>query len=99
MRDYQVHGLNWMVSLYENGLNGILADEMGLGKTLQVISFLGFLRHYRSTPGPHLVLVPKTTLHNWLSEFTQWTPEVNAFIFHGQKPDRVSIYSFCESYF
>ena len=28
MRDYQVRGLNWMVSLYENGINGILADEM-----------------------------------------------------------------------
>lgn len=30
MRDYQVRGLNWMISLYENGINGILADEMGL---------------------------------------------------------------------
>lgn len=29
MRDYQVRGLNWMISLYENGINGILADEMG----------------------------------------------------------------------
>lgn len=28
MRDYQVQGLNWMVSLYKNGINGILADEM-----------------------------------------------------------------------
>ena len=28
MRDYQIRGLNWMVSLYENGINGILADEM-----------------------------------------------------------------------
>ncbi|KAG0176108.1 SWI/SNF- matrix-associated actin-dependent regulator of chromatin sub A member 5, partial [Apophysomyces sp. BC1021] len=28
LRDYQVQGLNWMVSLYENGINGILADEM-----------------------------------------------------------------------
>lgn len=28
MRDYQIRGLNWMISLYENGLNGILADEM-----------------------------------------------------------------------
>lgn len=88
MRDYQVQGLNWMVSLYENGLNGILADEMGLGKTLQTISFLGFLRHYRSTTGPHLILVPKTTLHNWLNEFQRWMPEVNAFIFHGLKEDR-----------
>lgn len=32
LRDYQVRGLNWMISLYENGINGILADEMGLGK-------------------------------------------------------------------
>ena len=28
LRDYQVRGLNWMISLYENGINGILADEM-----------------------------------------------------------------------
>ena len=31
MRDYQLEGLNWMVRLQENGVNGILADEMGLG--------------------------------------------------------------------
>lgn len=37
LRDYQLAGVEWMVSLYENGLNGILADEMGLGKTLQTI--------------------------------------------------------------
>ena len=30
LRDYQVQGLNWMVSLFEHGINGILADEMGL---------------------------------------------------------------------
>ena len=28
LRDYQVRGLNWMISLFENGINGILADEM-----------------------------------------------------------------------
>jgi hypothetical protein len=27
MRPYQLQGLNWMVSLHHNGLNGILADE------------------------------------------------------------------------
>lgn len=32
LRDYQLAGVQWMISLYENGLNGILADEMGLGK-------------------------------------------------------------------
>lgn len=47
MRDYQIRGLNWMISLYENGINGILADEMGLGKTLQTISMIGYLKHFR----------------------------------------------------
>ena len=28
MRDYQIRGLNWLISLFENGINGILADEM-----------------------------------------------------------------------
>lgn len=32
LREYQLQGVQWMISLYENGLNGILADEMGLGK-------------------------------------------------------------------
>ena len=33
-RDYQLRGVRWMISLYQNGLNGILADQMGLGKTV-----------------------------------------------------------------
>jgi len=28
MRDYQLEGLNWMIRLQENGVNGILADEV-----------------------------------------------------------------------
>ena len=34
MRDYQLRGVRWMISLHQNGLNGILADQMGLGKTV-----------------------------------------------------------------
>ena len=41
MRDYQVDGLNWMISLFETGINGILADEMGLGKTVQTVAMIG----------------------------------------------------------
>ena len=37
MRDYQVRGLNWMINLYENGINGILADEMGKYRNVQYI--------------------------------------------------------------
>ena len=39
LKDYQMDGLEWLITLFQNGLNGILADEMGLGKTLQCISF------------------------------------------------------------
>ncbi|GAB5585572.1 chromatin remodeling complex Adenosinetriphosphatase [Umbelopsis nana] len=88
LRDYQVQGLNWMISLFENGINGILADEMGLGKTLQTISFLGYLKHFRDIPGPHLVVVPKSTLHNWEKEFAKWVPDFNAFVLHGSKETR-----------
>ncbi|KAI9026897.1 SNF2 family N-terminal domain-containing protein [Hyaloraphidium curvatum] len=88
MRDYQIQGLNWLISLYDNGINGILADEMGLGKTLQTISFLGYLKVFRGNSGPHLVIVPKSTLHNWMNEFAKWVPDLKVFMFHGSKEER-----------
>lgn len=88
LREYQIQGLNWLVSLHENSISGILADEMGLGKTLQTISFLGFLRYVRGINGPHIVIVPKSTLDNWLREFNKWTPEVNVFVLQGDKETR-----------
>ena len=88
MRDYQVSGLNWLISLHENGISGILADEMGLGKTLQTISFLGYLRHIMDIKGPHLITVPKSTLDNWKREFARWTPEVNVLVLQGAKEER-----------
>ncbi|KAG5923456.1 hypothetical protein E4U61_003357 [Claviceps capensis] len=91
MRDYQVAGLNWLISLHENGISGILADEMGLGKTLQTISFLGYLRHIAGITGPHLVVVPKSTLDNWKREFARWTPEVNVLVLQGAKEERTTL--------
>lgn len=88
MRDYQVRGLNWMISLYENGINGILADEMGLGKTLQTISLLGFMKHYKSIGGPHIVIVPKSTLANWMNEFKKWCPSLRAVCLIGDQEAR-----------
>ncbi|KAJ3220341.1 hypothetical protein HDU67_000008 [Dinochytrium kinnereticum] len=91
MRDYQMQGLNWLISLYHNGINGILADEMGLGKTLQSISFLGFLKHVRGINGKHIIIVPKSTLHNWMTEITRWVPDLNPFLFHGDKEARAKL--------
>ena len=159
MREYQMQGLNWLIHLYDNGINGgrvagwpgplcgaccavpwrhdckrgagpsatptrsetcahsatgrlqrrpsllhsshhcphpcprppagILADEMGLGKTLQTISLLGYLREFRGISGPHMVIVPKSTLHNWLNEFKRWCPVIKAVKFHGNREERV----------
>lgn len=44
MRQYQVEGLEWLKSLWMNGLCGILADEMDLGKAVQVISMIAFFK-------------------------------------------------------
>ncbi|KAF8216281.1 SNF2 family N-terminal domain-containing protein [Mycena galopus ATCC 62051] len=91
MRSYQLQGLNWMVSLHHNGLNGILADEMGLGKTLQTISFLSYLKFHRDISGPHLIVVPKSTLQNWAREFAHWSPEFNVILLTGTKEERADI--------
>lgn len=37
LKEYQLAGLQWLVSLYNNNLNGILADEMGLGMNIHLL--------------------------------------------------------------
>ncbi|PAA63931.1 hypothetical protein BOX15_Mlig021231g1 [Macrostomum lignano] len=91
MRDYQVRGLNWMISLYENGINGILADEMGLGKTLQTISLIGFMKHYRQHSGPHMVIAPKSTLQNWMKEIERWVPTLRPVCLIGDQETRTNL--------
>jgi ATP-dependent helicase STH1/SNF2 len=58
LKEYQLKGLQWMVSLYNNRLNGILADEMGLGKTIQTISLITYLIERKQQHGPFLIIVP-----------------------------------------
>lgn len=58
LRFLKVKGLEWMVSLYNNNLNGILADEMGLGKTIQTIALVTYLMETKRVPGPFLIIVP-----------------------------------------
>jgi ATP-dependent DNA helicase len=90
LKQYQLDGLEWLVSLYENGLNGILADEMGLGKTLQCISFLAFLRE-KGVYGPFLITAPLSTLANWEAEIHRFTPTVPCLVYHGNKAERADL--------
>jgi SWI/SNF-related matrix-associated actin-dependent regulator of chromatin subfamily A member 5 len=91
LRDYQIDGVNWMISLYRASINGILADEMGLGKTIQTIAFLAYLREHENIKGPHLIVVPKSTLGNWENEFKKWCPVIRTVKLIAAKPFREEI--------
>jgi ATP-dependent helicase STH1/SNF2 len=83
LKPYQIIGLQWLVSLYVNNLNGILADEMGLGKTIQTISLICYIIEKKSNQGPFLIVVPLSTISNWVLEFNKWAPEVKMVVYKG----------------
>jgi len=103
MRDYQIRGLNWLISLHSSNYNsdgskhkngipgGVLADEMGLGKTLQTISLLGYLKNYKNISGPFIVITPKSTLTNWSNEFKRWCPSLTSICLIGNQEERSTI--------
>jgi DNA helicase INO80 len=88
LKEYQLKGLNWLVNLYEQGINGILADEMGLGKTIQSISVMAYLAEKHDVWGPFLVVAPASTLHNWQQEIAKFVPEFKILPYWGSAPDR-----------
>jgi DNA helicase INO80 len=110
LKEYQLKGLNWLATLYEQGINGILADEMGLGKvslspiranathtflkTVQSISLLAYLAETHDIWGPFLVVAPASTLHNWQQELTRFVPRLKAIPYWGNVKDRATLRKF-----
>eukprot|EP01135_Chromosphaera_perkinsii_P007631 Nk52_evm87s914 gene=Nk52_evmTU87s914 len=88
LKPYQIKGMNWLVNLYNQGINGILADEMGLGKTVQTISVLAYLAEAMELWGPFLVVAPASTLHNWQQEFAKFVPSFKVLPYWGTQADR-----------
>ena len=80
LKPYQVEGLRWLATLFENGLSGILADEMGLGKTIQVIALVAHVTE-KNVKGPICIAAPLATLPNWMNEFRKWTPGISALLY------------------
>ncbi|KAF9527780.1 SNF2 family N-terminal domain-containing protein [Crepidotus variabilis] len=84
---FQVDGFNWLCNNWWNHQHCILADEMGLGKTVQIVSFLGNIKKLvRATPA--LVVVPNSTITNWVREFERWAPDLRVVPFYGEKNAR-----------
>lgn len=92
LKEYQLTGIQWMVSLYNNRLNGILADEMGLGKTIQTLGLIAHLMERKTNPGPYLIIVPLSTISNWEMEFARWAPAIRVVVFKGDAKSRKRIY-------
>lgn len=94
LKGYQLKGISWLSLLYKSKLGGMLADEMGLGKTAQVISFIANLVSLNEN-GPHLIIVPSSTLSNaffevgnWMREIERWCPSLIAIEYSGSVEER-----------
>lgn len=97
LRAYQLEGLQWMLSLFNNNLNGILADEMGLGKTIQTIALIAYLLENKGVTGPHVIVAPKAVLPNWINEFSTWAPSIAAVVYDGRPDERKAMREECFS--
>ncbi|KAG8747869.1 hypothetical protein FRC10_010488 [Ceratobasidium sp. 414] len=83
---FQVQGLQWLYGNWWNLQPSILADDMGLGKTIQLVSLIGKL--VKENVYPHLIVVPNSTIVNWIREFERWTPHVRVVQFNGDAKAR-----------
>ena len=84
LRPYQIEGVKWMLDLKQWTSGALLADEMGLGKTIQVIKFIHEIQDINQNKT--LIVAPKSTAGNWLSELNKCLSDWN--IIHYQGSDR-----------
>ncbi|KAL3632331.1 hypothetical protein CASFOL_025315 [Castilleja foliolosa] len=88
---HQLEALNWLRKSWNKSRNVILADEMGLGKTISASAFISSLYTEFKVTLPCLVLVPLSTMPNWMSEFALWVPHLNVVEYHGNTKARAMI--------
>ncbi|KZS95781.1 hypothetical protein SISNIDRAFT_325955 [Sistotremastrum niveocremeum HHB9708] len=93
LMDFQIEGVSWLLGNWCIDQHSILADEMGLGKTIQIAVFLGVLFKNRKA-APSLIVVPNSTITNWLRELARWAPNLRAVPFYGPAKSRKVIQNY-----
>ncbi|MEU6511862.1 DEAD/DEAH box helicase [Streptomyces sp. NPDC046942] len=91
LRDYQLHGLDWLARMTSLGLGCCLADDMGLGKTVTLIALHLHRQTDASAAGPTLVVCPASLLGNWQREIERFAPGLPVRRFHGPARDLGSV--------
>ncbi|KAJ7293407.1 SNF2 family DNA-dependent ATPase [Mycena rebaudengoi] len=93
LMEFQMDGFNWLCDNWWNHQHCILADEMGLGKTVQIATFIGkIIQDFEAAPA--LVVVPNSTITNWVREFERWAPNLRVVPFYGEAKARDVIINF-----
>ncbi|KAK8858701.1 hypothetical protein IAR55_002930 [Kwoniella newhampshirensis] len=85
---FQMEGFQWLLYKHFRRESCILADDMGLGKTIQIASVLGYLGSDEHHIYPSLVIVPNSTITNWVREFEKWVPHIRVVPYYGEAASR-----------
>ncbi|WVF69124.1 hypothetical protein IAT40_003898 [Kwoniella sp. CBS 6097] len=85
---FQMEGFQWLLYKHFKRESCILADDMGLGKTIQIASVLGYLGSSTYSIYPCLVVVPNSTITNWVREFEKWVPHMRVVPYYGESASR-----------
>lgn len=88
LRDYQVEGISYILSLLKHGYGAILADEMGLGKTIQALAISSyFIKENKKV----LVTAPTSLVYNWAEEIKRFLPNAKTVLVVGEANQRRKI--------
>jgi len=61
---------------------------MGLGKTIEVIALMAHIAEKYWNYGPHLIIVPASTLYNWQQEILKFCPTMKIIPYWGGLNER-----------
>ena len=88
LADEMVRALFYFASKIHKYILTSTLKYQGLGKTAQVIAFLGSLLE-KGEKGIHLIIVPSSTLDNWVREFNKFCPSLIVRVYYGTQQERV----------
>lgn len=53
-----------------------------------VIAFFAWAKAQPNMSGPHLIVVPSSTIENWIQEITRWAPNLRLLTYYGSIEER-----------